>query len=120
MVGTVAGSAQKKPPREPEVEIVRIHTTRQAGRIVYDGTYRIRGIRPVNGLVLHLSFFESRGGMVSQQKIELETSALSPGEERSFEVQGRDVPRAVRFTVAATDRGGRDLNLTGPGPYPLD
>ncbi len=110
----------KKPPRDPDIEIVRIASTRQDGRIVYEGAFRVSGPKPITGLVLELAFFESRGAMVSMQKIQLEAAALQPGEERQFDVQGKDVPRAVRFVVSATDAKGRELFVAGVSPYPLD
>jgi hypothetical protein len=116
----LAAPPQKKKPRPPDVEVVKISSLRQEGRIAYEGTLKVTGETPVAGLVLHLSFYESRGVLLSMQKIQLETAQLAPGQERQFDVQGKDVPRAVSFRVSATDGAGRDLNVAGAGPYPLD
>lgn len=115
-----AAPQKKKPQRSPDIHILKVSSVRQEGRIAYEGSYKITGVRPVAGLVIHLEFLESRGILLSMQKIRLEDAALQPGEEREFEVQGKDVPRAVSFRVTATDAGGRDLYVTGAGPYPLD
>ena len=112
--------AQKKQQRKPDIEIVRIVSTRQEGRISYDGTLKVTGEKPVAGIVLQFEFFESRRVLLSMQKIQVEDATLMPGEERRFQVQGNDVPRAVSFRLSATDASGRDLNLAGVGPYPLD
>ena len=58
--------------------------------------------------------------LLSMQKIQVGDATLKPGEDRRFQVQGNDVPRAVSFRLSATDCSGRDLNLAGVGPYPLD
>ena len=100
--------------------MVRLSTTRQEGRITYEGTVKITGERPVQGLTLQFEFFESRGVLLSQQKIQIDEATLAPGEEKRFLVQGADVPRAVRFRVLASDANGRDLTVAGEGPYPLD
>jgi len=106
--------------RPPDLEIVRIASVRQEGRISYAGAWKLTAEKPVTGLVLRLHFFESRGALLSMQKIQLEEATLAPGEEKAFEVQGSDVPRAVNFRVSATDAGGRDLTVSRAGPYPLD
>jgi hypothetical protein len=115
----LAAPPQRK-PRKSDIEVVRIASTRQEGRITYEGTVKITAQRAVQGLTLQFEFFESRGVLLSQQKIQIEEASLSPGEEKHFLVQGADVPRAVRFRVLACDAGGRDLTVAGEGPYPLD
>ena len=115
-----AAWAQKKPQKKPDLEILRIASVRQEGRIRYEGDLKITGERAITGLVLQLDFFESRKVLLSQQKIEIEEGTLNPGDERHFTVEGNDVPRAVSFKVSAADRTGRDLNVAGTGPYLLD
>jgi len=113
-------SQQKKAPRRADIEILRIISQRQEGRIHYEGAWKLTGAKPVAGLVMRLDFYESRGVLLSVQSIRLEEATLRPGEEKEFQVQGKDVPRAVSFRISATDSGGRDLTLAGDGPYPLD
>ncbi len=110
---------QRKQQRKPDIEIVTIASLRQEGTVEYEGIWRVTGNRPVTGLVIRLEFLDSGGRMVSAQSMELEAGTLQPGEEREFHIQGRDVPRAVRFRISVTDRKGRDLTIAGAGPYAL-
>jgi len=121
-LAAVAAWPQKsqRKQRPPDLEVIKISTERQEGRISYDGVVKVTGERPLVGLVLHFEFFESRGVLLSQQKIQIEDATLAPGDERSFQVQGRDVPRAVSFKISASETNGRDLNVARVGPYPLD
>lgn len=112
--------AQKKQQRKPDIQVLKISSTRQEGKITYEGALKVTGEKSVAGLMLQFEFFESRGVLLSIQKIQVEDATLMPGEERNFHVQGNDVPRAVSFRVSATDAGNRDLSMAGGGPYPLD
>jgi hypothetical protein len=111
---------KKRPPRVADVQVVRLTTVRQEGVIAYDGTVKITGDKPVSGLVLIFEFLATTKALLSMQKIEVVEGALRPGEEHSFQFQGNDVPRAVSFRVSAQDNRGRDLSLSGEGPYTLD
>jgi len=119
ILGATAAAAQRK-ARKADVDVLRMSSTRQEGRIAYQGALKVTAEKPINGLILQLEFFESRGVLLSQQKIQIEERTLLPGDEREFDFQGLDVPRAVRFKVLACDRGNRDLTVSGEGPYPLD
>ncbi len=111
---------EKKAARKPDLQFAKVISVRQEGKIQYEGDLKITGEKPVTGLVIQLDFFESRGVLLSIQKIEIDDGTLSPGEEKHFSVQGNDVPRAVSFRLSARDRSGRDLNTTGNGPFALD
>ncbi len=122
-LAALAAAPQRKPRKEPrksDIEVVRLASTRQEGRITYEGTVKITGERPVTGLTLQFEFFESRRVLLSQQKIQIDPTTLAPGDEKQFSIQGSDVPRAVSFRVQACDATGRDLSVAGEGPYPLD
>lgn len=110
----------KKARRAPDIHFVKVSSVRQEGKIQYEGDLKVTGEKPIAGLVIQLDFLESRGVLLSIQKIEIEDSTLHPGEEKHFSVQGNDVPRAVSFRISARDRSGRDLNTTGNGPFTLD
>ena len=110
----------KKPQRKPNIQFVKVTSVRQEGKIQYEGDLKVTGEKPITGLVIQLDFFESRGVLLSIQKIEIDDATLSPGEEKHFSVEGNDVPRAVSFRLSARDRTGRDLNTAGNGPYVLD
>ena len=112
--------SQKKPQRKPDVEFLKVSSVRQEGKIQYEGDLKVTGEKPVAGLVIQLDFFESRGVLLTIQKIQIEDATLNRGEEKHFSVQGNDVPRAVSYRISARDASGRDLNVAGGGPYPLD
>ncbi len=115
-----AARCEKKAQRKPDIHFVKVTSVRQEGNIQYEGDLKVTGEKPITGLVIQLDFFESRGVLLSIQKIEIDDGTLSPGEEKHFSVQGNDVPRAVSFRISARDRSGRDLNTTGNGPFALD
>ncbi len=122
-LAALAALPQQKPkrqPRPPDLQIARIASTRQEGRIAYEGDLKVTGERPLNGLILQFEFFESRRVLLSMQKIEVESGTLMPGEERHFNVQGADVPRAVSFRLSGSETNGRELSVAGGGPHPLD
>lgn len=119
-LAALAALPQRKPKKPPDVQVVHLSSTRQEGQITYQGTVKITGEKPVNGLTLQFEFLDTRGVLLSQQKIQIDEATLSPGGEKQFSVQGNDVPRAVKFRVQACDASGRDLNVSGEGPYPLD
>jgi hypothetical protein len=110
----------KRQPRPPDVHVVRFSSVRQEGVITYEGIVKVTGERPVAGLLLIFEFFATTKMLLSIQKIEVEPALMQPGEERSLHLQGNDVPRAVSFRLSAQDGSGRDLRLSGEGPYPLD
>jgi hypothetical protein len=118
-LAALAALPQRK-SRKADIEVVRISSTRQEGRISYEGLVRATASRTLQGLVLQFEYFESRGVLLSQQKIQIAEGPIAPGDEKKFHVQGSDVPRAVRFKVLASEAGGRDLTVAGEGPYPLD
>jgi hypothetical protein len=113
---------QKKKPEHklPDLEILKISSQRQEGSITYEGDVKVSGEKPITGLVLRIEFFESRGDLLTMQKIVVDDETIPPGGEKHFLIQGKDVPRAVSFRIAAVDRGGRDLSVARPGPYLLD
>jgi hypothetical protein len=111
---------EKKPHRKPDIEFSKVASSRQGGSFSCEGDLRVAGEKPVAGLVLLLQFFETGGALLTIQKIQVEEGTLQPGDQKHFSVQGNDVPRAVSFRLAATDRSGRDLSTAGVGPYQLD
>ena len=116
----VGAGQHKKPRGKTAIEILRITSLRQEGRIVFEGELKVNKEKPIKGLVMHFSYFETGGDLLTIQKIPVENNTLAPGDEKQFQVQGRDVPRAVKFRVSVTDLEGRELSLANNGPYPLD
>ena len=112
--------AQKKQQRKPDLELVKIDSVRQEGGIVFEGDIKVTGEKAFVGLVMRFEFYDSGGELLTIQKIQIEEATILPAEKKHFQVQGRDVPRAVRYTVSASDLGGKELLLGRNGPYPLD
>ena len=111
---------RKKPPRPPDIQILKVSSSRQEGVIRFDGELKVTADHPLNGLVLQLHFFDTGGVLLTIQKLAIEEGAVQPGDEKQISVQGNDVPRAVSFRIEVGDRTGRDLSVKGGGPFPLD
>ena len=111
-----ASFAAKKP--KPGVEITGIQSTRQEGEIGFEGTIRVHG-KPLKGLILHFEFLDSRGALLSIQKMRIEERLIEPGEELSFTLGGNDVPRAVKYEIKVTDGQRMEVRTVNGGPHPL-
>ena len=120
LVPSPALPQRKKPPRPPDIEILKMSSSRQEGTIRYDGALKVTADHPLNGLVLQLHFLDTQGVLLSIQKLAIEEGTVQPGDEKQISVQGNDVPRAVSFRIEVADRTGRDLSAKGGGPFPLD
>ena len=108
--------AAKKP--KPGVEITEITSTRQEGEVGFEGKIRVHG-KPLEGLILHIEFLDSRGALLSIQKMQIEERLIEPGEEVNFLLGGNDVPRAVRFEIKVTDGRQMEIRTVNGGPHPL-
>ncbi len=111
---------KKQPPKPSDLEILKVSSVRQEGSISYEADLKITGEKPIAGLVLRIDFFESRGDLLTMQKIAVDEETIPPGTEKHFSFQGKDVPRAVNFRIGAIDGRNRDLSVARPGPYLLD
>lgn len=108
--------AAKKP--KPGVEITEIQSTRQEGEVGFEGTIRVHG-KPLEGLILHIEYFDSRGVLLSIQKMQIEERLIEPDEELNFLLGGNDVPRAVEFEIKVTDGHNMEIRTVNGGPHPL-
>lgn len=109
-------AAAKKP--KPGVEITAVQSTRQEGELGFEGTIRVLG-KPLEGLILHFEFLDSRGALLSIQKMQIEERVIEPGEEVSFTLGGNDVPRAVKYEIKVTDGKRMEVRTVNGGPHPL-
>lgn len=120
-LAVVAGSlcsafAAKKP--KPGVEITEIQSTRQEGEVGFEGTIRVHG-KPLEGLILHIEYLDSRGALLSIQKMQIEERLIEPGEDLRFLLGGNDVPRAVKYEIKVTDGHNMEVRTVNGGPHPL-
>ena len=111
-----AAIAAKKP--KPGVEITEIQSTRQEGEVGFEGTIRVHGKR-LEGIILHIEYFDSRGALLSIQKMQIEQRLIEPDEELNFLLGGNDVPRAVKFEIKVTDGHNMEVRTVNGGPHPL-
>lgn len=114
--GLCSAPAAKKP--DPGVEIAEIQSTRQEGEVGFEGTIRVHG-KPIEGLILHIEYLDSRGALLSIQKMQIEQRVIEPGEELNFLLGGNDVPRAVKFEIKVTDGHRMEVRTVNGGPHPL-
>ncbi|HYM09248.1 MAG TPA: hypothetical protein VEU62_00875, partial [Bryobacterales bacterium] len=82
----LAFAGPKKPPRKPDIQFLKVSTSRQEGAITYEGDLRVTGEKPVAGLILHIEFLDTEGILLTQQKIETTEDTLAPGVEKHFAV----------------------------------
>lgn len=111
---------RKKADDPPELEVLTFAARRRSGVLEFDGRVRNCGERPLEKLVLIFYVVSPDGKVVTTQKGQVDSQFLEPGEEYGFEWQARDHARAVTVTIGATNRGGDELVLVKPGPYPID
>jgi len=106
------------PKAKPGVEITEVQSTRQEGEVGFEGTIRIHG-KPLRGLILHIEYFDSRGALLTIQKMQIEERLIEPGEELDFLLGGNDVPRAVKYEIKVTDGHNMEIRTVNGGPHPL-
>jgi hypothetical protein len=117
LAGSLAAAFGAKKPK-PGVEFTEIQSTRQEGEVGFEGTILVHG-KPLAGLILHIEFLDSRGALLSIQKMQIEERLIEPGEKLNFLLGGNDVPRAVRFEIKVTDGKRMEVRTVNGGPHPL-
>lgn len=117
LAGSLAAAFGAKKPK-PGVEFTEIQSTRQEGEVGFEGTILVHGKR-LAGLILHIEFLDSRGALLSIQKMQIEERLIEPGEKLNFLLGGNDVPRAVRFEIKVTDGKRMEVRTVNGGPHPL-
>ena len=117
-----AGAAKQKSkaPKAPNLEAVEVVARRAPGEIHFDGRVRNTGDKPLIGLILIFKLRNDDGGVVTEQRGELDQKVLDPGEEAVFRMGTRDAPRAVSVTIDATDNRRMDLEVGRNGPFPIE
>lgn len=114
-----AADRKRKPGKPPEVEVVEVVVQRVEGKVTLDGLVRNVSESPIEELVLVFDFLEPDDHVVTRKEGPLEEELLEPGQEAVFQFQTRDPVRAVRLQVNAVAKGGRELRVAKPGPFPI-
>jgi hypothetical protein len=104
---------------EKDVEVVDVESARFDGKAEFTGMVKVTRQKPIEGLLLTLEFLDAQGSLLTIQKQAIEDKQLNLGDEVFFDLEGRDVPRAVSFRVVMYDSKGMVLSVSGGGPYPF-
>jgi len=102
-----------------DVEVAGVESARFGGRAGFTGVVKINREKPIEGLVLTLEFLDAQGVLLTIQKQSIDDRLLAAGDEVPFDLEGRDVPRAVSFRIVMHDSKKRGLSVAGEGPHPF-
>ncbi len=103
-----------------DLEVTDVESTRFEGeRAGFSGVVKVNRQKPIDGLLLTLEFLDAQGVLLSIQRQAIAEGALTAGDEVAFDLEGRDVPRAVSFRVVMFDSKKMLLSVDGAGPYPF-
>jgi hypothetical protein len=116
-----AGGAEKK-KKKAQYAIQVVETTAHRGEetISLDGRVRNTGEKSIERLVVLFDFLAPGGPVLTTQRLEVDEAVLEPGQEATFRAQVTDPVRAVRYRLNATDREGRDFQVSNPGPFVVE
>jgi hypothetical protein len=116
-----AGGAEKKKKKaQYAIQIMETTALRGEETISLDGRVRNIGEKPIEHLIVLFDFLAPGGPVLTTQRFEVEEGLLEPGQEAVFRAQVTDPVRAVRYRLNATDRLGRDFQVTNPGPFVIE
>lgn len=115
-----AAGEKRKPPKPPDLEVIELTARRTEGRILVDFRIRNSGLKTLENVVVLLDFLAPENKVVTTQRAEIEPAILDPGEEAEFHGQLRDPARAVRCRINSQDGAGRELTVSGSGPFVID
>lgn len=110
----------KKPPKQPDIQVIEIAARRAEGNITLDGRVRNTGLKPIQGLTLIFDFLAPGKLVITTQKTTIEDEILEPGKEAAFHAIMVDAVRAVKCQMSAIDEGERDLRVENSGPFPIE
>jgi len=114
---STAADKKKKPP---DVQILEVSAHRGESKVSLDGRLRNSGEKPIKALMLLFDFMAPGRQVVTTQKAPIDEEVLEPGKEAVFHMELNAPPRSVEFQINAADGSGRELRVTGAGPFPIE
>ena len=104
---------------EKDVEVADVESARFEGKAEFAGMVKVTRQKPIEGLLLTIEFLDAQGVLLTIQKQAIEDKQLNLGDEVPFDLEGRDVPRAVSIRIVMYDSKGMPLSVSGGGPHPF-
>jgi hypothetical protein len=115
-----AATAQQKPGKSADVQILETKAVREGANISVDGKVRVVGDKTLHGLMIVFDFRSPEKEVVTSQQCIIDEDILKAGREGVFHSEMADAARAVRYTVRAFDMHDKELRVYNPGPYPIE
>jgi hypothetical protein len=116
----IAASAQQKPKKPADVQILETKAVRETTRITVDGKVRVTADKPLHGLVIVFDFRSPEKEVVTTQKAIIDEDVLEAGHEGVFHSEMADAARAVKYTIRAFDMHEKELRIANAGPFPVE
>ena len=116
----LVASAQQKPKKAADVQILETRAVREPTRIIVDGKVRVTGDKPLHGLVIVFDFRSPEKEVVTTQKAIIDEDILETGREGVFHSEMADAARAVKYTIRAFDMHEKELRIANAGPFPIE
>ncbi len=115
-----AASAQQKPKKPADVEILETKAIREPTRITVDGKVRVTGEKSLHGLVIVFDFRSPEKEVVTTQKAVITEDTVEAGFEGAYHSEMADAARAVKYTIRAFDMHEKELKIVNTGPFPVE
>jgi hypothetical protein len=116
----IAASAQQKPKKPADVQILETKAVRESTRITVDGKVRVTAEKPLHGLVIVFDFRSPEKEVVTTQKAIIDEDLLEAGREGVYHSEMADAARAVKYTIRAFDMHEKELRVANGGPFPIE
>ncbi len=120
LVTLFAATAQQKPKKPADVQILESKAVREPTRITVDGRVRVTGDKSLHGLVIVFDFRSPEKEVVTTQKAVITEDTVGPGYEGAYHSDMADAARAVHYTIRAFDMHEKELKIVNTGPFPIE
>jgi hypothetical protein len=120
LLALFAASAQQKPRKPADAEILETKVVREPTRITVDGKVSVTGEKPLHGLVIYFDFRSPEKEVVTTQKAVITEETVETGYEGAFHSEMADSARAVKYTIRAFDTHEKELRIVNTGPFPIE
>jgi hypothetical protein len=113
---------QKKAPqpKPPVIQVVEAAAHREDGNLAIDAKLKNTGERTAMELKVIVDVLDSDKRVLTTQSGGSEPESVEAGDVAEFHAQMSLPPRAVYIRFSFEETGGRYLNVTNPGPFPIE